>query len=117
MKKKLIQDLESNCLKRIRTSFRRLWIQKIATIQLGYQKEQSQLERSDPDYIVKYHDLEEKWWVLERLIRNSIAQCPACKASDKNMTYNPFLKQWFCNECYQLNHNFYFDKDESHLFP
>ena len=46
-------------------------------------------------------ELNEKYWTIERPLRASILLCPICFKSDKNMTYNPVRKVWFCVGCYE----------------
>lgn len=43
---------------------------------------------------------ESKFWAIERPLRASILLCPACFQSDKDMTYNPVRKEWYCTGCY-----------------
>jgi len=38
---------------------------------------------------------------IDMLMEKSIIQCPACKMIDKDMTFNPELKQWYCTQCYR----------------
>ncbi|MHA1985923.1 MAG: hypothetical protein ACW98D_04715 [Promethearchaeota archaeon] len=54
---------------------------------------------------------------LDDIARRSICKCTVCSASDKNMTYNPVEKEWFCVDCYKLNQNFYKDTDKAYLYP
>ena len=35
------------------------------------------------------------------LVEESICKCFRCVATDKNMTYNPVEKAWFCFQCYE----------------
>lgn len=35
------------------------------------------------------------------LVLRSICVCYRCPATDKNMTYNPIEKAWFCFQCYE----------------
>lgn len=35
------------------------------------------------------------------LVQKSICVCYRCPATDKNMTYNPIEKAWFCFQCYE----------------
>lgn len=35
------------------------------------------------------------------LVETSICKCFRCVATDKNMTYNPVEKAWFCIQCYE----------------
>lgn len=117
MKRKYIQKLQNKRLRRIRTGFRRLLIKRIVDIQIQIQKKKSTLDTRDPKEDKEYQELLKEWWKLERLIRNGTAKCPVCNASDKNMTFTPILKMWLCNECYQVNQQYYKKKGETELFP
>ena len=35
------------------------------------------------------------------MVDNSICKCFRCVATDKNMTYNPVEKAWYCFQCYE----------------
>jgi hypothetical protein len=35
------------------------------------------------------------------MVDKSICKCFRCVATDKNMTYNPVEKAWFCFQCYE----------------
>jgi hypothetical protein len=37
---------------------------------------------------------------IERSHRASLLICPVCFKTDKDMTYNPLRKKWYCTECY-----------------
>lgn len=47
-------------------------------------------------------DLDDQYWAIERPLRASILLCPVCFKSDKDMTYNPVRKTWYCTECYEV---------------
>lgn len=64
---------------------------------------------------VKY--LKDKWWEIERPLRASILLCPACFQSDKDMTYNPVLKTWYCAECYGILKKGYAKDGQADQFP
>ncbi|MBD3212711.1 MAG: hypothetical protein GF311_08880 [Candidatus Lokiarchaeota archaeon] len=117
MKKKYIQKLQNEHLRKIRTGFRRLLINKIADIRIQIHKEQRKLDLSNEREAKKYRKLEKEWWELELLKRNGTVKCPVCNSSDKNMTFSPTLKAWYCNECYQLNHHYYKNTKNKHLWP
>jgi hypothetical protein len=46
-------------------------------------------------------ELTEQYWTIEDPLRASILECPVCFKSDKDMTYNPVRKSWYCTECYE----------------
>jgi len=35
------------------------------------------------------------------MVEKSICKCYRCVATDKNMTYNPVEKAWYCFQCYE----------------
>ncbi|MEJ2248590.1 MAG: hypothetical protein P8Y70_13195 [Candidatus Lokiarchaeota archaeon] len=117
MRKKYIQNLRNERLKGIRTNLRRLLIQSVANEQSKYSDALSELDVENPADDQKYRENHEKWWELERLIRKSICQCPVCKRSDKNMTYNPYYDTWFCNDCYLLNQKYYRKEGKFEWYP
>ena len=45
--------------------------------------------------------LDDQYWAIESSLRASILECPVCFKSDKDMTYNPVRKVWYCTECYE----------------
>ena len=38
----------------------------------------------------------------QRILNDSIILCPSCLKWDKDMTYNPVRKTWYCIECYEV---------------
>lgn len=40
--------------------------------------------------------------------KESICQCFVCGNGKRDMTYNPSIKAWFCNKCFQTSRDFYF---------
>jgi len=38
---------------------------------------------------------------IDLLREGSIVQCPVCRKIDKDMTFNPVLKEWYCVQCSQ----------------
>lgn len=47
----------------------------------------------------------------------SIAFCPVCREINKDMTYNPVSKKWYCTECYRFNQDFETRQDRPELYP
>ncbi len=60
---------------------------------------------------------ESKFWAIERPLRASILLCPACFQSDKDMTYNPVLKTWYCIDCYAKLKKGYAEDGQADQFP
>ncbi|MBA7520555.1 hypothetical protein ES705_12651 [subsurface metagenome] len=47
----------------------------------------------------------------------SIIKCPVCMSIDKDMTYNPVFKKWYCIECYEANKKFEIEQGHPDLYP
>ena len=54
---------------------------------------------------------------LSSAFNSSIVFCPVCMKIDKDMTYNPVLKEWFCIECYEGNRKFEIEQGRPDLYP
>lgn len=54
---------------------------------------------------------------LRYAINNSIIFCPVCRTINKDMTYNPVSKRWYCVECYTFNQEFEAKQGRSGLYP
>ncbi len=65
----------------------------------------------------KAKELNDQWWDIERPLRASILLCPACFQSDKDMTYNPVRKEWYCTECYAKLKIGFTEDGEPEQFP
>ena len=60
---------------------------------------------------------EDKFWAIETPLRESILLCPACFQTDKDMTYNPVRKEWYCTECYAELKVGFTEEGRSEQFP
>lgn len=49
--------------------------------------------------------------------KKSICVCPVCGSRTSNMTFNPSDKYWYCTKCYEENHEFFKERNESYRFP
>ena len=49
----------------------------------------------------KLNKIRKKMTETFELVDNSICKCFRCVATNKNMTYNPVEKAWFCFQCYE----------------
>jgi hypothetical protein len=49
--------------------------------------------------------------------KNSICVCPVCGSRTSDMTFNLYLKAWFCVDCYEKNRDFYVRRGEPHIYP
>jgi hypothetical protein len=96
---------------RIRNNFRNIFLEAVHLQIREYLAEQAGRKGSR-----KYAGLE---WGLRRSMDNSICYCPRCRAMDKNMTFNPIEKRWYCVQCYLEMQHWTAKKKtgESFLFP
>ncbi|MFX1489565.1 MAG: hypothetical protein ACFFBI_10485 [Promethearchaeota archaeon] len=62
-------------------------------------------------------ELNKQFWAIERPLRASILLCPACFKTDKDMTYNPVLKTWYCTDCYAKLKKGYAEDGQADQFP
>ena len=62
-------------------------------------------------------ELKEDWWAIEKALNNSICKCPSCFSSNRDMVFNPVLKQWFCISCYNANKKFEEKRGEGFRYP
>ncbi len=65
----------------------------------------------------KYKVLADKRDKIHTALNNSICICPVCKSRTSDMTFNPYLKAWFCVKCYEKNKQFYIKRGEPHIYP
>ena len=49
----------------------------------------------------KLHQMRRRMTENTEMVDKSICKCFRCVATDKNMTYNPVEKAWFCFQCYE----------------
>lgn len=54
---------------------------------------------------------------LSYAYNSSIAWCAVCQSADKDMTYNPVSKKWFCTKCYTSNQRFEASRGHPELYP
>lgn len=114
MKKKRSIIIKTPQLRKFRNNLRALYFQvsKIRIHQLREERRKAYKEK-DP---VRF-TIESKKNALDSSFHKSICYCSKCYAFDKDMTYNPLMKEWFCVDCYQELHEYYKRKSESYLFP
>lgn len=113
LKKKRTIVIKDPQLRKIRTNLRRLLISACKTEQSKIHDNEERLreeERAskknedtydDEKYRRLNKELDERYWAIETPLRASILECPVCFKSDKDMTYNPVRKMWYCTECYE----------------
>lgn len=57
-------------------------------------------ENHPPRLLDEVRHLRNKEKEIESALRASILLCQVCFQTDKDMTYNPIRKTWYCTECY-----------------
>jgi len=124
LKKKRTILIKNPCLKRIRNNLRSLVIQACGSEQGRLLEEEEKL-KTIPDYYKNHppgllkqaKKLNDQYWAIERPLRASILLCPACFQSDKDMTYNPVRKEWYCTECYAELKKGFTEEGQPEQFP
>lgn len=81
------------CLQRLFRKLLRRMAEKLKTIPDYYQNH-------PPELLKEVKNLNQQIQENRRQLYASILLCPACFHSDKDMTYNPVRKEWYCTECY-----------------
>ena len=100
-------DKNNNNNRRLRNNLRSLLIQACGTEQSKIQDEEEKLklipdyyETHPPELLKRVKELNDMYWAIETPLRESILLCPVCFQTNKDMTYNPVRKVWYCTECY-----------------
>ncbi|MFX1328809.1 MAG: hypothetical protein ACFE91_11835 [Promethearchaeota archaeon] len=108
MKNKRTIIIKNPHLRRIRNNLRLLLIEACGIKQRKLQKEKERIkqipeyfENHPPELLNRVKELNDQFWEIERPLRASILLCPVCFQTDKDMTYNPMRKTWYCSECYE----------------
>ena len=112
MKKKRSIVVNNPKLRKIRNNLRLLlmsWASREWNILNDKETKISYNENGKPRHPNTYTDEEKRERIRlsslmdenRSLVRNSICKCFRCVATDKNMTYNPVEKAWFCFQCYE----------------
>ena len=125
MKKKRTIAIRDPKLQKIRNNLRKLLLKwkSIEWNQLCdiYEKIQFDVNDNVRDLSEKeqqqVRDLRMKMKEINLIASHSICKCALCSASERDMTYNPVRKRWYCVDCYQkLQHDFK-GEEESVLYP
>jgi hypothetical protein len=58
----------------------------------------------------KRGELSDKQHKLEAAWNKSLCVCSLCGSRTSDMTFNPYMKEWFCAKCYEEHHEFYIAK-------
>ncbi|MHA2195171.1 MAG: hypothetical protein ACXABO_06200 [Promethearchaeota archaeon] len=128
MRKKKTIIIKNPKLRKVRNNLRNLFLgwgskqlddlfntrDKIERNEKGIMKKFSELNEDEKE---KIDDTTLRISRLRKIRDASICKCTVCGTSDKDMTYNPVKKEWFCVDCYKLNQDFYKDTDEAYLYP
>ncbi len=123
MKKKRTITLKTPALIKIRNNLRSLISVACRSIQLGILDEIEKIKTLDyyenhpPELDEKLIELSKREAQIERALRASIVLCPACFKKDKDMTYNPVLKEWYCTDCYPILKKGFAEDGQPEAFP
>ena len=127
MKKKLTIKIKDPRLRKVRYELRRLLqlaksarLSEILEKERRLQQTEGFWDRNHPDYKRLHKETQElssKENDLSYAYNASIAFCPVCREGDKDMTYNPVSKKWFCIECYKFNQEFEIRQGRPELYP
>lgn len=128
MKKKRTIIIKNPKLRKIRDNFRSLWIEWGQKMWFELNEEYKEIHydknkrpRHPNDYSNEERQLvghiKSKMREIDNYVDNSICKCIVCGKGDRDMTYNPIDKEWYCTKCYQENKEFYKDTKESFLYP
>ncbi|MFX1490267.1 MAG: hypothetical protein ACFFBI_14040 [Promethearchaeota archaeon] len=123
MKKKRTIIIRDPLLQRIRNNLRSLIIEVSKSIQHKLSDEIESLTAdvneyfNNPELMIQNKNLVKKKQLLNRQVDASIVFCPVCFKADKNMTYNPVRKFWYCTECYEKLKKGYAEEGELKEFP
>jgi len=127
MRKKRTISIKNPCLREIRNQLRNLLftavdikIHIILDKKGELKKTEGFWDSNHPDYKRLHKEtqkLSSQQNDLHYALRASIAFCPVCREGDKDMTYNPVSKKWFCIECYKFNQEFETRQGRPELYP
>ena len=117
MKKKRTISIRDPKLRRIRGNLRLLLIQE-TNAQLKLYFDESHKLSTDLSGNIRNlseskkpraAELTRKMSEINRMVEESIIQCPVCRKIDRDMTFNPELKEWYCTECYKDMSDLYYE--------
>lgn len=127
MKRKHTIRVKDSKLRRIRDQFRVLLLEvlkaksiKISNRTIELQKSEGFWNEKSSDYKTlnrKAQELSSQKNDLDYAFHNSIVFCPVCRKINKDMTYNPVSRVWFCVECYKFNQMFETEQGRPELYP
>ena len=123
MKKKRTIILKTPSLIKIRNNLRSLILRVCSAVQLGIYDEIEKIKTPDyykdprPEIDEELLRMSDREAQIERSKRASILLCPACFKADRDMTYNPVLKEWYCTNCYPVLKKGFAEDGQPETFP
>ena len=116
MKKKKSIVIKNSSLQKIRNNFRRILILesnkrsgKITDSRRAIEQDSNgNLRDLSAKEQRKVIDLCARSGYLSDKLKDSICVCGTCHAVDKDMTYNPTIKSWYCVDCFNEFRDTYF---------
>ncbi len=122
MKRKKTIVIKNPRLRKFRNNLRLVLLKAVSdkkgSISEELERLKHKLDGKPRDYIdmEEIQFLNEKRNELDRLKRDSICKCASCSVADKNMTFSPYFKAWYCVDCYKMNRSFYRKKGNYFYF-
>jgi hypothetical protein len=119
LKKKRTAFLKDPQLREIRANLRKVIKSACRIVQHKILDEIGRLEAisnsdSNDQNIRELYDKESS---IEDSLRASILECPVCFKSDKDMTFNPVRKVWYCTDCYEKLRKVNIERGTPEEFP
>lgn len=107
LKKKKTIIVQNSHLRKIRNNLRNIIISASSVEKSRIHNKEEKLRKKKNFYENETlqkedKDLNDQYWAIETPLRASILLCPVCFKSDKDMTYNPVRKTWYCTDCYEV---------------
>lgn len=110
LKNKRTISIRNPTLRKIRDNFRSLILEINKSSQLKLADERGLIskeiyenpKKDNKTLHEQIKELEQKIQKNEQVLYESIVVCPVCFKSNKDMTYNPVRKTWYCTECYEV---------------
>lgn len=124
MKVKRTIIIRNQHLRRLRNNLRSLLTEACGAEQGRLQGEKEKLmavpdyfDNPPPELLKQVKELNDQFWAIETPLRESILLCPACFQSDRDMTYNPVRKEWYCTGCYAELKKGFTEEGQPEQFP
>jgi len=121
MKDKRTIIIRNSKLRKVRNSFRFLFIRMNDKRWEAYHNEQHKLLRDKEGNLrnmsaskkTRFREIQEELDKITKAIRGSICQCAGCGSSEEDMTFNLTLEEWFCVNCYKGMGTYYCEQKEA----